>query len=101
MIEEEVLQSLSESSRNAVISILENTTINHSAGRNSSLTTSSVTPEWITSIYDTFPKRKTAAVLILLFERQSVLRVLLTTRSKHLRTHPGQVRNTSQPHGFP
>jgi len=31
-----------------------------------------------------------AAVLILLFEREGSLRVLLTTRSKNLRSHPGQ-----------
>ncbi|THV02812.1 hypothetical protein K435DRAFT_748673 [Dendrothele bispora CBS 962.96] len=33
---------------------------------------------------------RSAAVLVLLFERAGQLRVLLTTRSKHLRTHPGQ-----------
>ncbi|KAG8752049.1 hypothetical protein FRC14_007404 [Serendipita sp. 396] len=37
-----------------------------------------------------YPKAKTAAVLLLLFEKQGVLRVVLTTRSKTLRTHPGQ-----------
>jgi hypothetical protein len=42
---------------------------------------------------NTYPQNKTAAVLILLFEREGVLRVLLTTRSKHLRSHPGQVRS--------
>lgn len=31
-----------------------------------------------------------AAVLVLLFEREGSLRVLLTTRSKNLRSHPGQ-----------
>ncbi|CAE6507758.1 unnamed protein product [Rhizoctonia solani] len=34
---------------------------------------------------------KTAAVLLLLFVRDGHLRVLLTTRSKHLRSHPGDV----------
>ncbi|KAK7044865.1 Nudix hydrolase domain-containing protein [Favolaschia claudopus] len=37
-----------------------------------------------------FPKSKLAAVLVLLFEEAGELRVLLTTRSKDLRTHPGQ-----------
>ncbi|KZT41280.1 hypothetical protein SISSUDRAFT_1069955 [Sistotremastrum suecicum HHB10207 ss-3] len=37
-----------------------------------------------------YPPNKTAAVLILLFERDSELQVLLTTRSKSLRSHPGQ-----------
>ncbi|KAF8162477.1 NUDIX hydrolase domain-like protein [Mycena galopus ATCC 62051] len=37
-----------------------------------------------------FPRSKLAAVLILLFEEAGELRVLLTTRSKDLRTHPGQ-----------
>ncbi|QRV75152.1 NUDIX family hydrolase [Ceratobasidium sp. AG-Ba] len=41
--------------------------------------------------YSDFPRNKTAAVLILLFIRDGHLRVLLTTRSKHLRSHPGQV----------
>ncbi|KAJ6487704.1 NUDIX hydrolase domain-like protein, partial [Mycena sanguinolenta] len=36
------------------------------------------------------PKAKLAAVLILLFEEAGQLRVLLTTRSKGLRTHAGQ-----------
>jgi coenzyme A diphosphatase NUDT7 len=31
-----------------------------------------------------------AAVLVLLYERAGGLRVLLTTRSKELRSHPGQ-----------
>ena len=34
--------------------------------------------------------KKQAAVLILLYERADNLRVLLTTRSKTLRAHPGQ-----------
>ena len=33
---------------------------------------------------------KLAAVLVLLYEENGELRVLLTTRSKSLRTHPGQ-----------
>ena len=37
------------------------------------------------------PRNKLAAVLVLLFEKEGVLRVLLTTRSKTLRSHPGQV----------
>ena len=39
-----------------------------------------------------FPRNKRAAVLVLLFElnRDGHLRVLLTTRSKSLRSHPGQ-----------
>ncbi|KAI0073697.1 hypothetical protein K474DRAFT_1720234 [Panus rudis PR-1116 ss-1] len=36
------------------------------------------------------PTSRLAAVLVLLFERNGKLRVLLTTRSKALRTHPGQ-----------
>jgi peroxisomal coenzyme A diphosphatase NUDT7 len=41
---------------------------------------------------DTFPVSKRGAVLILLFElnKDGYLRVLLTTRSKSLRSHPGQ-----------
>lgn len=36
------------------------------------------------------PKEKLAAVLVLLYEKAGELRVVLTTRSKLLRTHPGQ-----------
>ncbi|GJE85606.1 CoA pyrophosphatase [Phanerochaete sordida] len=36
------------------------------------------------------PKKKRAGVLVLLYEKNDTLRVLLTTRSKTLRTHPGQ-----------
>ncbi|KAI0033095.1 NUDIX hydrolase domain-like protein [Vararia minispora EC-137] len=36
------------------------------------------------------PRTRLAAVLALLFERDGKLRVLLTTRSKALRSHPGQ-----------
>lgn len=36
------------------------------------------------------PSSKLAAVLVLLYERAGGLRVLLTTRSKELRSHPGQ-----------
>lgn len=36
------------------------------------------------------PKEKLAAVLVLLYENAGELRVVLTTRSKLLRTHPGQ-----------
>ncbi|KAI0774998.1 NUDIX hydrolase domain-like protein [Trametes elegans] len=38
-----------------------------------------------------YPLAKLAAVLVLLFEKAGQLRVLLTTRSKSLRAHPGQV----------
>ncbi|CAE6354001.1 unnamed protein product [Rhizoctonia solani] len=38
-----------------------------------------------------FPWNKTAAVLLLLYVRDGHLRILLTTRSKHLRSHPGDV----------
>ncbi|KAH8094452.1 NUDIX hydrolase domain-like protein [Cristinia sonorae] len=38
----------------------------------------------------TRPKSRLAAVLVLLYETAGQLRVLLTTRSKSLRTHPGQ-----------
>ncbi|KAI0350029.1 hypothetical protein OH77DRAFT_1576257 [Trametes cingulata] len=38
-----------------------------------------------------YPPSKLAAVLVLLFEKAGELRVLLTTRSKSLRAHPGQV----------
>jgi NUDIX domain len=38
-----------------------------------------------------FPIGRLAAVLILLYEREGIIRVLLTTRSKNLRSHPGQV----------
>ncbi|KAG5636083.1 hypothetical protein H0H81_009161 [Sphagnurus paluster] len=37
-----------------------------------------------------YPQSKLGAVLILLYEQAGELRVLLTTRSKTLRTHPGQ-----------
>jgi peroxisomal coenzyme A diphosphatase NUDT7 len=37
-----------------------------------------------------YPTTKLAAVLVLLYERGGKLRVLLTTRSKFLRSHPGQ-----------
>ncbi|KAF8802511.1 hypothetical protein BYT27DRAFT_7112384 [Phlegmacium glaucopus] len=39
---------------------------------------------------DLSPQSKLAAVLVLLYEQDDELRVLLTTRSKHLRTHAGQ-----------
>ncbi|PVG04044.1 hypothetical protein CPB86DRAFT_690995, partial [Serendipita vermifera] len=39
---------------------------------------------------ENYPKNKIAAVLLLLFEKGDQLHVLLTTRSKQLRTHPGQ-----------
>ncbi|QRV89839.1 NUDIX family hydrolase [Ceratobasidium sp. AG-Ba] len=38
-----------------------------------------------------FPSNRLAAVLVLLFVRDGHIRVLLTTRSKSLRSHPGQV----------
>ncbi|KAL1949823.1 hypothetical protein VTO73DRAFT_8704 [Trametes versicolor] len=38
-----------------------------------------------------YPSTKLAAVLVLLYEKAGELRVLLTTRSKSLRAHPGQV----------
>ncbi|CAE7199667.1 unnamed protein product [Rhizoctonia solani] len=38
-----------------------------------------------------FPVTRQAAVLVLLFVRDGHIRVLLTTRSKSLRSHPGQV----------
>ena len=41
-------------------------------------------------IRSSVPKAKRAAVLVLLYEKSDVLRVLLTTRAKTLRTHPGQ-----------
>ncbi|KAH7341680.1 NUDIX hydrolase domain-like protein [Rhizoctonia solani] len=48
-------------------------------------------PEYSIEEYPEFPRNKTAAVLLLLFIRDGHLRVLLTTRSKHLRSHPGDV----------
>ncbi|CAE7123581.1 unnamed protein product [Rhizoctonia solani] len=48
-------------------------------------------PEYSLEEYPEFPRNKTAAVLLLLFIRDGHLRVLLTTRSKHLRSHPGEV----------
>jgi len=39
---------------------------------------------------ESLPVRKLAAVLVLLYERDGQIRVLLTTRSKQLRSHPGQ-----------
>jgi coenzyme A diphosphatase NUDT7 len=46
---------------------------------------------WLLVNSPEFPSHKTAAVLVLLFMRDGHLRVLLTTRSKHLRSHPGEV----------
>ncbi|KAG8908505.1 hypothetical protein FRB99_005864 [Tulasnella sp. 403] len=40
--------------------------------------------------YENHPKPRFAAVLVLLYLRDGKLRVLLTTRSKALRSHPGQ-----------
>lgn len=37
-----------------------------------------------------YPTSKLAAVLILLYEKSGQIRVLLTTRAKSLRSHPGQ-----------
>lgn len=37
-----------------------------------------------------YPTAKLAAVLVLLYEKDDHIQVLLTTRSKHLRSHPGQ-----------
>ncbi|KDN44205.1 hypothetical protein RSAG8_05678, partial [Rhizoctonia solani AG-8 WAC10335] len=48
-------------------------------------------PEYSIEEYPEFPWNKTAAVLVLLFIRDGHLRVLLTTRSKNLRSHPGEV----------
>lgn len=46
-------------------------------------------PEAVAS--SNYPSTKLAAVLVLLYEKAGELRVLLTTRSKSLRAHPGQV----------
>ncbi|KAI9454576.1 NUDIX hydrolase domain-like protein [Lactarius psammicola] len=43
-----------------------------------------------TKIHPAHPASKLAAVLILLYERAGRIHVLLTTRSKELRSHPGQ-----------
>ncbi|KAH9057844.1 NUDIX hydrolase domain-like protein [Lactarius vividus] len=43
-----------------------------------------------TKIHPLPPASKFAAVLVLLYERAGKIRVLLTTRSKELRSHPGQ-----------
>ncbi|TFK38078.1 NUDIX hydrolase domain-like protein [Crucibulum laeve] len=37
-----------------------------------------------------YPRTRLAAVLVLLYEEEGKLRVVLTTRSKELRTHPGK-----------
>ncbi|KAI0249909.1 NUDIX hydrolase domain-like protein [Lactifluus subvellereus] len=42
------------------------------------------------NVHEDLPISKLAAVLVLLYERAGGLRVLLTTRSKQLRSHPGQ-----------
>ncbi|KAH9943715.1 NUDIX hydrolase domain-like protein [Amylocystis lapponica] len=42
------------------------------------------------SLSSAHPYKRLAAVLLLLFERAGEIRVLLTTRSKALRAHPGQ-----------
>ncbi|KAJ7665956.1 NUDIX hydrolase domain-like protein [Mycena polygramma] len=49
-----------------------------------------VSHNWDPPDLSAFPKSRLAAVLILLFEEVGELRVLLTTRSKRLRTHAGQ-----------
>jgi len=38
----------------------------------------------------TYPKSRLAAVLVILYEQDGLIRVLLTTRSKELRTHAGE-----------
>ncbi|KAF8329337.1 NUDIX hydrolase domain-like protein [Cantharellus anzutake] len=40
---------------------------------------------------ESLPSRRLGAVLVLLYEREGKIRVLLTTRSKRLRSHPGEV----------
>ncbi|KAJ7668036.1 NUDIX hydrolase domain-like protein, partial [Mycena rosella] len=49
-----------------------------------------VSHNWDPPDLSAFPKSKLAAVLVLLYEEVGELRVLLTTRSKALRTHAGQ-----------
>ncbi|KAJ7185840.1 NUDIX hydrolase domain-like protein [Mycena filopes] len=49
-----------------------------------------VSHNWDPPDLSTFPQLRLAAVLVLLFEEGGELRVLLTTRSKTLRTHAGQ-----------
>ena len=44
----------------------------------------------LTFLRSPYPTSKLAAVLVLLYERNGQIRVLLTTRSKKLRSHPGQ-----------
>ncbi|KAF7316087.1 Nudix hydrolase domain-containing protein [Mycena indigotica] len=46
--------------------------------------------EWRPHDLSSFPRKRLAAVLVLLYEESGQLRVLLTTRSKALRTHAGQ-----------
>jgi len=45
---------------------------------------------------DFLPTNRLGGVLVLLYERDGAVRVLLTTRSKLLRSHPGQHTITSQ-----
>ncbi|KAF7300718.1 Nudix hydrolase domain-containing protein [Mycena chlorophos] len=48
-------------------------------------------PETVLIVHSSaFPRKRLAAVLVLLYEQDGQLRVLLTTRSKALRTHAGQ-----------
>ncbi|KAJ7436739.1 NUDIX hydrolase domain-like protein [Mycena latifolia] len=49
-----------------------------------------VSHNWDPPDLSAFPKSRLAAVLVLLYEEVGGLRVLLTTRSKALRTHAGQ-----------
>ncbi|KAJ7032035.1 NUDIX hydrolase domain-like protein [Mycena alexandri] len=49
-----------------------------------------VSHNWDPPDLSAFPRSRLAAVLVLLFEEAGELRVLLTTRSKTLRTHAGQ-----------
>jgi coenzyme A diphosphatase NUDT7 len=42
------------------------------------------------SFSSSYPMSKLAAVLIILYEQDGLIRVVLTTRSKELRTHAGQ-----------
>jgi coenzyme A diphosphatase NUDT7 len=47
-------------------------------------------PSHFSSIVSDYPRSMLAAVLVLLYEQAGSLRVLLTTRSKLLRSHPYQ-----------
>jgi len=67
---EEILQILTENNQKAVARLLNHKPVPFDISQ--------------------YPQKRLAAVLVLLYERDNRIQVLLTTRSKKLRSHPGQ-----------